>query len=174
MSIVSIDAERMHTDDFNLSNSLIKINVSGSNILRESADLIQSQPLAFFESIISRKPNSVANLLSRGMSDDSIFLKSKSYFNKESKIQKGSQVSLNNESIDMSFLVEKERSESYAPLELPELDYLKNPKDHGPENELKQSSSHFNHLLESRNNSNLPSDLSEYSPKFMSDINVSR
>lgn len=159
-----------------------------------------SQPNIFQDSQISRNPFSMSNIFSRNENEDFIVYNSKLGTNNESRSLSGSnndkKMSIN-QSIDMSFLNKASQLGNFIPLDLPDLDLLHNSTRLANEFDManekfdnydkKMTIDHSqgklsitrdmnrNSILEShRQLSYVPSDISHYSPKFLSNINLSR
>jgi hypothetical protein len=190
----------INTEDYNLSNSNIRVEVTEKSGIYKASEVMLSQPNIFQDSQISRNPFSMSNIFSRNENEDFILYNSRLGTNNESKLFSGSNNEKKrsiNESIDMSFLNKASQMGNFLPLDLPDLDLLHNSTRLANElemaneqlenNEKKMTIDHSqgrlsisrdmnrNSLLEShRQLSYAPSDLSDYSPKFLSDINVSK
>jgi hypothetical protein len=166
----TIDDERLNsfnmnvTEDYNLSISQMDRSV------QRGSEILLSQPNILTNSQISRNPYSMTNMLSAaGIEEVNI---SRINSNMDGLEKKKSI----NESIDMAFFNQLEAGHfnKFVPLDLPDIDLFHNSvktRDLKEDEKLFGESNNLN--TDVQKSSEVPSDLSDYSPKFLSDLNVS-
>lgn len=174
---------RMATEDYDLSQSNIKTIERNQSIYKERvSELLISQPHILIDSQISQNPYGLSNMLSRSENEEIfVFPARMGSGNTDERMSNiaGKRPSFN-DSIDMSFLKKDPQGQlsKYLPLDLPELDINHNSAREGLEGD--EHLQNLNIQLQNENmhsnmsNQNIPSDLSDYSPKFLTGLNISK